>query len=303
MVKHAHLALHVLYTIHLAASSSILNLFFDNIQDWPSIMTSLSATSSLVSALTTHATHVPFHPIAGVSWNIELIHVPTVAQANDPSYNVWDFDMFDAPKTTISAFKSKGHPVICYFSAGSWENWRPDAKEFPQAALGKPLDGWPGEKWLDTRNPAVRAIMKKRIELAASKGCNAVDADNIDGYGNPTGFHLTENDGVDYVKFLSSTAHAARLAYGLKNGGDILNRVVGVAEFSVNEQCVQYNECDLYQPFIKQNKPVFHIEYTAKGRASATFVTKSCQNKGAMGFSTLIKHMNLDAWTMKCPGS
>jgi hypothetical protein len=74
-----------------------------------------------------------------------------------------------------------------------------------------------------------------------------------------------------------------------------------VAEWSVNEQCVQYNECDLYQPFIKQNKPVFHIEYTAKDPAPASFVKKSCENKDAKGFSTLIKHLSLNAWTTTCP--
>ena len=298
MVKHAHQALLILYHVHLAASSNILSQLFSNGHDWPSIMAALSATSSLASSL---ASNVSFYPVAGASWNIELSHVPTVAQADDASYHVWDFDLFDAPKSTVSAFQDKGHPVICYFSAGSWENWRPDADEFPKAALGKPLDGWPGEKWLDTRNTAVRAIMKKRIELAASKGCDGVDPDNIDGYENDTGFDLTKDDGVDYVKFLSQTSHDAGLAYGLKNGGEILERVVDMAEWCVNEQCVQYNECDLYQPFIKQNKPVFHIEYTAKDPAPPSFVKKSCQNKDAKGFSTLIKHLSLNAWTTTCP--
>lgn len=30
---------------------------------------------------------------------------------------------------------------------------------------------------------------------------------------------------------------------------------------SVNEQCVEYNECEKYAPFIAQGKPVFHVEY------------------------------------------
>ena len=240
-------------------------------------------------------------PVAGATWNIELSKVPTLAQADDASFQIWDTDLYDTPKETIAAFKAKGHPYICYFSAGSWERWRPDADEFPKKALGKKLDGWPGERWLDTTNPAVRQIMKKRIELAVSKGCDGVDPDNIDGYENPTGFHLTKHDGVDYVNFLAKTAHDAGLSYGLKNGGEILERVVDVSQWSINEQCVRYNECDLYQPFIKQNKPVFHIEYTAKNPAPASFVKKSCDNAGAKGFSTLIKHLSLNAWTTTCP--
>jgi hypothetical protein len=244
---------------------------------------------------------VKFKPKAGDTYNMELSVVPTVSQANDQSYKIWDFDMFDAPVSTIKAFQNKNHPVVCYFSGGSWENWRPDAKDFPKAALGKPLSGWPGEKWLDTRNPKVRAIMKKRILLAKSKGCDAVDVDNIDGYENPTGFDLTKADGISFVKFLAATAHAEGLAYGLKNAGGIAKQVVDDAEFSVNEQCVKYNECEQLQVFIKQDKPVLHIEYTAKNNPPSSFVQKSCDNQGAKGFSTLIKHLSLNAWTKTCP--
>ena len=298
MVKPRYIPLLILYKTHIATSYNVLSKLLSNTNDWPDIMTALSASSAISSSVTNN---VHFHPVAGVSWNIELSVVPKVAEAKDHSYHVWDMDVFDSPKSTISAFQAEGHPVICYFSAGSWENWRPDADEFPKKALGKPLDGWPGEKWLDTRDPAVRKIMKQRIELAKSKGCDGVDPDNIDGYENPTGFHLTKDDGVDYVKFLAETAHGAGLAFGLKNGGGILERVVDVSEWSVNEQCVKYNECDLYRPFIKQNKPVFHIEYTAKHPAPEKFVKKVCNWKDARGFSTLIKHLSLDAWTTTCP--
>ena len=39
-----------------------------------------------------------------------------------------------------------------------------------------------GEKWLDLNSENVRRIMSKRIELAAEKGFDAIDPDNIDGY-------------------------------------------------------------------------------------------------------------------------
>jgi hypothetical protein len=254
-----------------------------------------------VSAAVLGSRAVEFRPRAGASWNIQLISVPKPSQPDAGKYHIWDFDMFDAPKSTIQAFKENGHAVVCYFSAGSWENWRPDADEFPAAAKGKGLDGWPGERWLDTNNKQVRAIMKKRIQLAKSKGCDAVDADNMDGYGNPTGFSLTKDDAVSYVKFLSSTAHSLGLAYGLKNAGDIIPRVVDVCDFSVNEQCAEYNECRPYQAFIRQNKPVFHLEYTAKDPAPKDFVRKHCNAPGTNGFSTLIKHLSLNAWTTTCP--
>ena len=101
--------------------------------------------------------------------------------------------------------------------------------------------------------------------------------------------------------FLARTAADAGMSCGLKNGGSIINEVINVTQFSVNEQCVQYSECETYQPFIKQNKPVFHIEYTEKDPAPKSFVAKSCNNAQAKGFSTLVKHLSLNAWTTTCP--
>ena len=43
------------------------------------------------------------------------------------------------------------------------------AAAFPMAAIGDPLDGWPGESWLDIRDPAVRTILAARMELAQDK--------------------------------------------------------------------------------------------------------------------------------------
>ena len=53
------------------------------------------------------------------------------------------------------------------------------------------------------------------------------------------------------------------MTFGLKNAGAIITAVLPVVDFSVNEQCVQYNECATFQPFIAAGKPVFHIEYPA----------------------------------------
>lgn len=238
---------------------------------------------------------------AGTTWNIELSSVPAVSEANNAAYSVWDYDLFDAPKSTIAAFQAKKKKVICYFSAGSWENWRPDAHSFPESAKGKKLGGWPGERWLDTRNQKVRDLMAARIKLAAQKGCDAVDPDNVDGYSNPTGFPLTKADSIDYIKFLAKTAHKEGMACGLKNGVDMVKELVSHVDFQVNEQCLQYNECNKLQPFIAHNKAVFHIEYTEKSPAPAAYRSNVCGGAGTAGFSTLIKHMNLNAWTTKCP--
>jgi hypothetical protein len=58
------------------------------------------------------------------------------------SYNVaaYDIDLFDTPQSTINALHTQGRKVICYFSAGSSEDWRPDYSRFQ--AAGPARSGW-----------------------------------------------------------------------------------------------------------------------------------------------------------------
>lgn len=44
--------------------------------------------------------------------------------------------------------------LILDFSAGTQEDWRDDADDFPQEALGEPLGDWEGEVWVDINNEA-----------------------------------------------------------------------------------------------------------------------------------------------------
>lgn len=125
---------------------------------------------------------LPWVPAVAATWQIILSHPPDLSSALTPNVSVYDIDLFDTPADTIKQLHSLGIKVLCYFSAGSYENWRSDAKDFKDADLGKPLDGWPGEKWLNLNSENVRNIMKKRIDLAAQKGCDGVDPDNVDGY-------------------------------------------------------------------------------------------------------------------------
>src|SRR5258706_12492051 len=90
----------------------------------------------------------------------------------DTSFDVamYDVDLFDAPDAKLATLRAAGRIVICYFSAGSREDWRPDATDFPAAAIGSPLDNWPGEAWIDTRPVAVHATMRPRPNPAKRRG-------------------------------------------------------------------------------------------------------------------------------------
>jgi len=183
--------------------------------------------------------------------------------------------------------------VICYLSAGSYENWRPDAASFPASVLGK-SNGWPGEKWLDVRRLDVLGpIMEHRLDLAVAKGCDGVEPDNVDGYANATGFPISRADQIAYNTFLADQAHQRGLSIGLKNAVDLVPQLVGSFDWALDEQCFQYSECQALTPFIDAGKAVFGVEYNL---APSQF----CPQANAMGFSWLKKKESLGAWRVSC---
>jgi hypothetical protein len=269
-----------------------------------------SAPSSSATPISGNATNVPasvWKPKSGVSWQLYL--QGAVPNTSNEGIDVWDIDLYDNSASTIKALQDQGSKVVCYFSAGSYEDWRSDKDDFQPSDLGNDLEGWPGEKWLNINSPNVHKIMEARMDIAVSKGCNAIDPDNVDGYNNDNGLGLTEQDSVNYISFLAQAAHDRNLAIGLKNAGDIIPDVLDVVQFSVNEQCLQYQECDTFRPFIDQDKPVFHVEYpkgdsTNNNLSVATSRFDSiCDDSTSKGFSTIIKNMDLDIWIEECPSS
>ncbi|CCE41068.1 uncharacterized protein CPAR2_300570 [Candida parapsilosis] len=239
----------------------------------------------------------------GDSWDCVLDNPP---RKINPETKIYDIDLFDSSKKLIKTLHSQDKIVICYFSAGTFEEWRPDAKNFTRAELGKPLNEWEGERWVNITSSNVFQIMQNRILLAKTKGCDAIDPDNIDGYAHKTGLKWSKQDSIAYVRKLSKYAKKHGLAIGLKNGGDIIKQVLSYVDFSVQEQCGQYGECKQYQPFIKAKKPVFHIEYPKKSKRSkihwpSKVYKEYCTFKHTGGFSTILKHWNLNEWVYQCP--
>jgi hypothetical protein len=96
-----------------------------------------------------------------------------------PDVDVYDVDLFFTSTSTIKTLHLLNKTVICYFSAGTYEPGRPDSFLFRSSDMGSRLLEWPKEKWLRTGSMAVRRILADRIQLAAKKGCDAIDADNI----------------------------------------------------------------------------------------------------------------------------
>jgi len=235
-------------------------------------------------------------PAPGTTWQWQLTgRVDTSVDAQ-----MYDIDLFDVPTTTIDALHAKGRVVICYFSAGSYEDWRPDAGDFDPDVIGDPLEGWKGENWLDIRADSVRDIMKARLDLAVTKGCDGVEPDNVDGYTNATGLPLTRADQLDYLAFLSEEGHDRGLSVGLKNLPEDAATVVGSFDWSLDEECLVYDECTGLRVFIDAGKAVFHTEYVDDRSEGSARLDEVCGDPTITGFSTLIKTWDLDAWALRC---
>lgn len=211
-----------------------------------------------------------------------------------PDPQVYDIDGFDNPATTVTALHDRSKKVVCYISAGSYENWRSDASTFPTSVLGNSLTGWAGERWLDVRQVGtLQTIMGKRLDMCKSKGFDAVEFDNVDGYTNSTGFPLVSSDQLTYNTMLASEAHTRGLSAALKNDINQLSQLAPVFDFAINEQCNQYNECGGYTSFVNNNKAVFNIEYQA-------LPSSFCPAMNTASINAYKMPLNLDGGRVTC---
>jgi len=257
-------------------------------------------TPTHTATLTGTPTHTPtltrtpagiWQPSGITPWQWQLTDLPL-----DQSYDVvmYDIDLFENDASIVASLHVQGRVVVAYWSAGSWEEWRPDANQFPAPVKGNDLEGWPGEKWLDIRRLDILGpIMEARMDLAVQKGFDGVEPDNVDGYDNDTGFSITYDDQIAYNVFLANAAHQRGLSIALKND---LGQIVDLEpyfDWALDEQCAEYDECGELLPFIDAGKAVMHVEYH---RVTLGFCPWSNQH----GFSSMRKRISLDAWMDPC---
>ena len=255
--------------------------------DSVAVMRAMQNATTTTTATTTLA---PWVPKVSDTWQWQLTGTINTSYA----VKVYDIDLFDAPTNVITTLHSQGKYVVCYMSAGSSENWRPDYAKFLPSDLGNSLSGWAGEKWLDTRSANVRAIMAARMDLAKARGCDGVEPDNVDGYTNNPGFPLTATTQLDYNRYLAAQAHARGLKIALKNDVDQIAALQPSFDFAINEQCNQYSECAGYAAFTSAGKPVFNAEYKSKWATDATARAALCTKSRAANIRTLVLPLSLN---------
>lgn len=238
-----------------------------------------------------------YRPPVTVTWQWQLLG--TINTSYD--VDLYDIDLFDSPNATIQALQAEGRRVICYFSAGSAEDFRSDYGRFADSDLGEVLEGFEGEVWVDIRSQNVFDIMLLRLDRAVANGCDGVEPDNVDGYTNDTGFDLTATDQLAFNRHLANEAHRRGLSVALKNAGDQAAELVDYFDFELNEQCHEFNECGQLQVFLDRDKPVLNVEYVASAADAEPLATTVCPTAIQQGLRTLIMPLDLnDAFRVAC---
>jgi hypothetical protein len=236
-----------------------------------------------------------WHPALNTSWNWVLSTVPTAPYR---AVAMYDVDGFDNSAANVAALHAAGIKAVCYLSAGTYENWRPDAAQFPASILGK-SNGWPGEQWLDVRdvqqaNSPLRTIMDARLDMCHSKGFDMVELDNVDGYSNKTGFPLTAADQIYFDALLANDSHARGMSVLQKNDVEQIPALLPYFDAALNEQCNQYSECTTaqtgsygYDQYVAAGKAVFNAEYKLA-------TSKFCSKDNSNNFNGVKFSLNLD---------
>jgi hypothetical protein len=80
------------------------------------------------------------------------------------------------------------------------------------------------------------------------------------------------------------------MSASLKNDVGQLRRLVDDFDFALNEQCLVYDECDRYRPFVEAGKAVFHIEYEEEWDGPCA----------VPGMSSIRKRLSLRAYVRPC---
>jgi len=227
---------------------------------------------------------------------------PSGALLTTPPPSVYDIDAEYNSAETVAALHRLGKRVVCYVDAGVFETYRPDAASFPTPVRGKADSHWAGSFWLDIRRlDVLLPIMRARFQSCRDKGFDAIEPDEIDGYANESGFPLTYHHQLVYNRAIADLAHSLGLSVGLKGDIDQAADLWSAFDWTLNEQCFEFDECDLLtSSFVAHGKAVFEVEYddpfSGHHAAPATF----CARANALNFNTMKMPLELDGGRWPC---
>lgn len=186
-------------------------------------------------------------------------------------------------------------PVI-YFNAGAYESWRIPKISYPKKTIGKKMEGWEGENWLDITNNIVFKTLTAYIDNCMlkitkdnPKWIPKIDLDNCDLWNQETGFKI---DKIDQIRYLDSiTEWFAEKWKGqvcLRNCSEIAKDLKG--KVFLSEEGIS----DKFVNSYRDDHIVFDIEYYGN-MLSSLFGKKTCQSyqKNRNNFNFIGANKNL----------
>lgn len=209
-----------------------------------------------------------------------------------------DFFYLDAEQQRpgdLAELHRQGRHYLCYLSAGSFEDFRADADRFPASAIGNPVAAFPGERWLDVRDPTVRQLMAARIERLAALGCDGVPPSSLAVHAADTGFDLTLEDALDYSRWVADRLHAAGMSAGLIGPTSLTAELWRVFDFGLAIGCVGGTRCGEYEVFRQAQRPVLYVEVGATEDAP-----ELCSAAKSLGFDALVTDTGFSGACVVC---
>jgi Glycoside-hydrolase family GH114 len=233
----------------------------------------------------------PYVPATDVRWFAQLDGAVDVEQ----SYELFYLDPQQQDAAALAALQARGGHYLCYLSAGSVEDFRADAKDFPDSAIGNVLNGFPNEHWLDVRDPTVRELMARRVTALAAQGCAGIPPSSLAVHAADTGFDLTLTDALDYARWLAERIHAAGMSAGLTGPAALTRELWPTFDFGLAIGCVNGSMCAEYAPFTGAKKTVLHIELGDQVSAPDL-----CNAAKALGFTALVSDPGFTGRCIAC---
>ena len=248
------------------------------------------------------STWKPLRP--GTKWQWQLtgkVNETLLDKVSGPK--MYDIDMENASAALISRLKAKSIYVVCYIESGDWAKGRPDAKHYAPSILGKTINGFPDERFVNVKamnspvgptGKTLKQIMMARLDRAKAKGCQGIEPDLDDLHTYKTGFSISQADQVAFNTMMIKAAHQRGMSMGLKNGADpegTFNQqmLAAGADWVINEECNQYDECGGYRRFITAGKAVFQVEYLDNQSKSYKGTKGTCAKNNTANFDGIVK--------------
>lgn len=233
-----------------------------------------------------------YKPAIESKWNWQL----NGESRNIDGVQVYVVDLFgENIKDNISALTSDGDKVMCMFHSAQVDENDPDQDLFSETMKREYVDDAKTSRWLNITALSVVDVIKGRIDRAKGLGCNGVIPRDTDMYNiSNTGVNVDSVQQKAYNKKLANYAHDINMSIGLENDKSQVYSLMQYYDFALTHDCYNNGDCDYFEYFIDNDKPVFDAEFNITYHNNSTERTKMCNDANSKKFSTIVISSDLN---------